>query len=194
MEAEVAAAYAEPTAAARARGSEGHGAGSSAEPRGRRAHWRTPPDARAWLWRVRVRHLHATRREGTLTPPRSRRCTTAPICRERGGCHAGTPSLPTEDLGPQARSSDRRCRPGDTRRIHGGLPISSRSTDVPAVPAPPPFAASARQRAILERLARSTTAPVSRVERCRILRLTSDGWSTLNAPPGPPLEGASHRR
>lgn len=40
---------------------------------------------------------------------------------------------------------------------------------------------SPRQRAILERFARSRTASVTLVERCRIILLTSDGMATMHA-------------
>jgi hypothetical protein len=46
-------------------------------------------------------------------------------------------------------------------------------------PKPPEVIVSDRQRAILERIARATTAPASLVERCRILLLVSSGMPTL---------------
>lgn len=48
-------------------------------------------------------------------------------------------------------------------------------------PKPPTVVVSPRQRAILERYARSRTASVALVERCRIILLTSDGAATLHA-------------
>ena len=46
-------------------------------------------------------------------------------------------------------------------------------------PKPTEVIVSDRQRAILERLARATTAPASLVERCRILLFASSGMPTL---------------
>jgi transposase len=48
-------------------------------------------------------------------------------------------------------------------------------------PKPPVVIVSPRQRAILERFARSRTASVMLVERCRIILLTSDGAATMHA-------------
>jgi len=48
-------------------------------------------------------------------------------------------------------------------------------------PKPPAVVLSQRQRAVLERFARSRTAAVSLVERCRIILLTSEGMPTRHA-------------